>query len=62
MKTDLRAADSNFDLRFFSAMLPPLRRRINNGKGSDRQASVVLIQVQPGKESGTGYDFVKLNF
>jgi branched-chain amino acid transport system substrate-binding protein len=28
----------------------------------DRQASVVLIQVQPGKQSGTGYDFVKLNF
>jgi branched-chain amino acid transport system substrate-binding protein len=34
---------------------------INFQLSGDRQTQVTLIKVQPGKSSGTGYDFVPVS-
>lgn len=41
---------------------PASQDQVSFQPSGDRVASVTLIQVQPGTKSGTGYDFVKLDF
>ncbi|MDX1978597.1 MAG: ABC transporter substrate-binding protein [Pseudanabaenaceae cyanobacterium bins.68] len=41
---------------------PASQGQLSFQASGDRVASVTLIQVQPGAKSGTGYDFVKLDF